>query len=402
MGPFDYFDKIYCINLDSRPDRWELAKEEFQKACILDRVERFSAVAMPENPARGNHLSHAQCIRKAKEAGAKNVLIFEDDIEWLDNPLELKRVIPELKEWDLLYLGVNTERVCYQESYHLARLTFAYSTHAYAINNTLFDTLIELNEDPKTLHNDVRMSDEIVPKYKCYATIPLLAGQRKSFSNVMNTVMDSNPVFLSRFKDNLVTKQFPVAEPTFVTFIIPTMGRSTLARTVDSIIAQSAWNWKAIVMFDGRDPNYSTTNDHVSIYKREQKGHAGLVRNDAMKYVTTDWIAFVDDDDWVTDDYVHTLMRYANDYDVVIFSYKDVTNGNVQPPSSHRDFVYCNVGISFAVRTDFVIRNNIQFPAFSTEDFGFLDACRKAGARYILTHEIKYLVGGIGGWRERN
>ena len=28
---FDYFDAIYCINLDKRPDRWEWVKKEFEK-----------------------------------------------------------------------------------------------------------------------------------------------------------------------------------------------------------------------------------------------------------------------------------------------------------------------------------------------------------------------------------
>ena len=43
-NPFDYFDKIFCINLDSRPDRWEQVQKEFDKVGILDRVERFSAL----------------------------------------------------------------------------------------------------------------------------------------------------------------------------------------------------------------------------------------------------------------------------------------------------------------------------------------------------------------------
>ncbi|MFZ9376809.1 MAG: glycosyltransferase family 25 protein, partial [Candidatus Fonsibacter ubiquis] len=38
----DYFEKIYCINLDKRPDRWESAKKEFLKHNI--NVERYSAV----------------------------------------------------------------------------------------------------------------------------------------------------------------------------------------------------------------------------------------------------------------------------------------------------------------------------------------------------------------------
>ena len=42
-NPFDYFDKIFCINLDF-PDRWEQVQKEFDKVGILDRVERFSAL----------------------------------------------------------------------------------------------------------------------------------------------------------------------------------------------------------------------------------------------------------------------------------------------------------------------------------------------------------------------
>jgi hypothetical protein len=48
-NPFDYFDAIYCINLDRRTDRWEAVKREFAKIDILDRVIRFSAIETPKN-----------------------------------------------------------------------------------------------------------------------------------------------------------------------------------------------------------------------------------------------------------------------------------------------------------------------------------------------------------------
>ena len=41
-----YFDKIYCINLDSRPDRWKECLEEFKKIGIDDIVERFPAAEL--------------------------------------------------------------------------------------------------------------------------------------------------------------------------------------------------------------------------------------------------------------------------------------------------------------------------------------------------------------------
>ncbi len=112
-------------------------------------------------------------------------------------------------------------------------------------------------------------------------------------------------------------------------------------------------------------------------------------------------MAFLDDDDWVEPDYTSRLKFYVSrdpTLDIVIFSYKDITNNNIQPPPGLKDIRACNVGISFACKTEFILNNNIRFTPYAIEDFRFLEDCKGAGAKYILTHEIKYLVGGIGGW----
>ena len=41
-NPFDFFEDIFCINLDSRKDRCELVNEEFKKIGIENKVKRFS------------------------------------------------------------------------------------------------------------------------------------------------------------------------------------------------------------------------------------------------------------------------------------------------------------------------------------------------------------------------
>lgn len=38
---------------------------------------------------------------------------------------------------------------------------------------------------------------------------------------------------------------------TRITFIIPSINRETLSRTIDSLFKQSNPNWKAIIIFDG-------------------------------------------------------------------------------------------------------------------------------------------------------
>ncbi len=46
---FEYFQKIYCINLKSRHDRKILAIQEFKKLGIEDRVEFFEAFENTKN-----------------------------------------------------------------------------------------------------------------------------------------------------------------------------------------------------------------------------------------------------------------------------------------------------------------------------------------------------------------
>ena len=43
-NPFDFFDAIYCVNLDERTDRWHHAQVELDQLQIRDRVERSSAM----------------------------------------------------------------------------------------------------------------------------------------------------------------------------------------------------------------------------------------------------------------------------------------------------------------------------------------------------------------------
>ena len=84
MKSFDYFDEIYCINLDRRPQRWEMAQKEFDKLGILDKVKRFSAID-DLGGKRGCFESHMKIIHMAKENKLDNVFIFEDDVAVLSS-----------------------------------------------------------------------------------------------------------------------------------------------------------------------------------------------------------------------------------------------------------------------------------------------------------------------------
>jgi len=74
-----YFDKIYCINLNHRTDRWLESLQEFKKLGIDSDVERFEAHELKPG-IKGCTKSHYEIIKLAKKNKYKNVLIFEDDV----------------------------------------------------------------------------------------------------------------------------------------------------------------------------------------------------------------------------------------------------------------------------------------------------------------------------------
>ena len=204
MSPWKFFDFIYCINLDSRKDRWKESIEEFSKVGVLDKVVRIPGVPHTHG-FYGCRLAHANCIKDAIQNKVNNILIFEDDVEFFPNAYEnLIQAIIELPEdWDMFYLGANLDTFpAYQISDHIIKLTGAFSTHAYAIKATLFDTLLQMNLNPDTGTIDISYAHNVHPDYNCYLAFPLIAGQRKSYSDIQKSVLDYNSMFLERVKKN--------------------------------------------------------------------------------------------------------------------------------------------------------------------------------------------------------
>tara|TARA_R110002020_G_scaffold68611_4_gene179458 strand:+ start:3881 stop:4513 length:633 start_codon:yes stop_codon:yes gene_type:complete len=203
----DYFDKIYCVNLDERKDRWEQAKKEFSKLGI-ENVTRFSAVKH-ENGAIGCRDSHLGIIREAKELGLDNVLIFEDDLLVLDEHVDkINLALKDLDtvDWDLFYFGAtvdpNVGRL-QRATDNLVLTNWAYTTHAYAVPSRLFDFI--LNEAPKHGIIDVFLCRAVVPRGKSFIMNPLLCIQQESYSDIEKHHADY--WWMVKFFNNVLDKE---------------------------------------------------------------------------------------------------------------------------------------------------------------------------------------------------
>ena len=97
------YDKIYCINLDKRTDRWTEFQRDVLEGLELDKgkFERISAIDtcmldFEYSGAIGCSLSHLKIWKDMIDNGYDSVLIFEDDFKPLKSAKEFKYIMSEL------------------------------------------------------------------------------------------------------------------------------------------------------------------------------------------------------------------------------------------------------------------------------------------------------------------
>lgn len=187
------FPHKVCINLDRRPDRWQRMELKFAQQGI-ELVRRFPALDgdVLDIPACWIHtpgaygclVSHLQVVREARQLGVPSVLIFEDDVIF-DQQLQEKFgiFIAEVpSDWDMLFLGALHKDKPIEIANHVARISKANSTYAYAMRSSVFDDFIELN----------RKADEVLDintfvlqqRFNCYCFMPNLVWVETEYSDV--------------------------------------------------------------------------------------------------------------------------------------------------------------------------------------------------------------------------
>ena len=190
----DYFDKIYCINLDDRKDRMVDAEKQFHKHDLsVERVPAIKGSNMnldfpPEikEGAVGCALSQLFTLKFAKQVNARTFLLIEDDIEF-DEDLNDKfdKYYSEVpKDWDMLYLGgqhfhgMNLTQV----SEHIFKCEYTLAAHSVAFKHTVYDRFIDKLIDI-TKPCDVHYA-ESHKEINAYVIVPHLTWQRESHSDI--------------------------------------------------------------------------------------------------------------------------------------------------------------------------------------------------------------------------
>src|SRR6185369_17837157 len=162
----------------------------------IHSVQRFSAVdgAQLEIPSSWTHsagaygclLSHIAVVSDARASGAPSVLIFEDDTildpDFQNKFARFSKEVPD--DWDMLYFGALHKDAPVKISEHVARITKANSTYAYALKNTIYDAFIDLNA--RAEHVLDMTSYKLQDRFNCYCFMPNLAWVEAEYSDVQN------------------------------------------------------------------------------------------------------------------------------------------------------------------------------------------------------------------------
>ena len=168
----------------------------------LEKVVRFSAVNKKYKPL-GCLESHTEVIKLAKKEGWKNVMILEDDMEWVDFKEGYSRLVEltKLPDWDVILL------VGWYYEYNFPRIYFSNNAGAYLVNEAYQDTLLKNRElslnklklgigfdykNPK-YYTDVYWS-ELMAKDIWYGLNPCICRQVDGFSDINNRIVESSKV----------------------------------------------------------------------------------------------------------------------------------------------------------------------------------------------------------------
>jgi GR25 family glycosyltransferase involved in LPS biosynthesis len=189
-------DKIFCINLDRRPDRWAKASVQFEKHGLY--VQRFSAIDKNDfkreypmdNANNGCTLSHYFIVERAKLLGWKAVMIFEDDVVLHDDFMNqfnaCMKDVPE--DWELIYFGGSHRCGPHPVTEKIFRVNKTLTTHAYIIRESMYDFVIEnfkkLDEPVDCFYTNVQ------GKGTSYITNPPIAWQREGHSDIVGRTMN--------------------------------------------------------------------------------------------------------------------------------------------------------------------------------------------------------------------
>ncbi|WP_334656822.1 trifunctional glycosyltransferase/class I SAM-dependent methyltransferase/polysaccharide deacetylase [Sphingomonas panaciterrae] len=110
-------------------------------------------------------------------------------------------------------------------------------------------------------------------------------------------------------------------EKPLISVVMPSfMGEGTIARSIQSVVAQSFSDWELIVVIDGsRDASESIANaqayadPRIRVLTSDNQGGPAVARNRGLGEARGDWVLFLDDDDTISRNFLSRMAAEGLD-----------------------------------------------------------------------------------------
>ncbi|WP_425400429.1 glycosyltransferase family 25 protein [Aeoliella sp.] len=228
------FERVVCINLRRRADRWAKFQQQIPADWPFRAIERFEAIDGSRVPpprwydvgdaqgAWGCLVSHLRVWESALSENVESVLVFEDDAVLCDSFVadvrEFLEAVPE--NWDQIWLGGDHApgTIPTRVNDSVFRPDSPIRTHCYAVRSRfmreLYHDVCDFNTHgrypkPALFHVDHQMSRLVREgQYNVYCPARWLVGQLSDISDVSQGVRhqgtafynDVNPIQQGRFR----------------------------------------------------------------------------------------------------------------------------------------------------------------------------------------------------------
>jgi glycosyl transferase, family 25 len=194
--------KLYCMNLERRPDRWESVQKEIAKLGPEYELIRFNAIENKQLPAKGHSDTFISMVQNAKLDNQPHILIVEDDLLLHSKTAKFwESAYSKLPDdWDILLGGCYYIKGRTDVTDGLAKVTDFCSTHYILLNSKCYDKVISFNDNNLKLKNIDRFMGKLSAKgeLNCYLVWPMIAKQDSGYSDLRKRTVDDNKNTLKR------------------------------------------------------------------------------------------------------------------------------------------------------------------------------------------------------------
>jgi GR25 family glycosyltransferase involved in LPS biosynthesis len=200
-----HLSKIFYINLDKRQDRRDEIESMLKTYNLLNLSERITAIETPGEGLLGCTMSHLNAIQLAKERNYENVLILEDDFQFIISKEEFENQLHQFFSskipYDVCMISYAIQQAQSTEYSFLNKVIEAQTASGYIIHHTFYDKLIDLYKWSTPLLRDTKQYlqfandqcwKQLQPHSNWYCFTLRCGKQRPGYSDNTNQYEDYN------------------------------------------------------------------------------------------------------------------------------------------------------------------------------------------------------------------